>query len=83
MMSPWGNRPGDHSLRQLAAFLAFATNHEDGVVFLRRSRVDAADELAGGDFHFQLSRELEAAPLLRFATAVGYENIRSAMEEVS
>ena len=68
-----------------AAFLAFATNHEDGVIFFRQfaHRSVAADELAGGDFHFQLSRELEAALFFRFAAAVGYENIRSAMEEVS
>ena len=71
------------AFRDFAALLAFAPNHEDGVVFSRQfaHRSVSADELAWGHFHFQLSGELEASLLLRFTTTVGYENVRSEMEK--
>lgn len=76
---------GDYILEAISfcnqsAFLAFASNNENGVVFfchLSHRRV-ATNELTGRDLKFELLAQLYAALLLGLPAAVGKEDVWTA-----
>ena len=68
------------ALCYLSTLLAFASNYEDGVVFLDHLShwSMAANKLGRSNFNVELARQINASFRFRLASTVGEENVRTA-----